>query len=87
MKKVYSIEVRNRTSNFYETRELAQRALKKTRDGVGAFCCKYFLHSDDTYLKMGVAVLEDTPDTFTFLLGWEEVEITYQVKEHDVITE
>ncbi len=73
MKKVYSIEVRNRTSNCYETRELAQRALKKTRD--------------DTYLKMGVAVLEDTPDTFTFLLGWEEVEITYQVKEHDVITE
>ncbi len=56
-------------TKYFTTRDLAQKALQKDKDEI-----RY---------RMGVKVIEDTPDTFVFLLGWEERRSERRVKEYN----
>lgn len=68
--KVYALCVGTNNHTLYETKELARKALKKTRDEIVA---------------RNVNTTCDTPDRFSFYFGYEEHGATWFVKEIVVI--
>lgn len=66
----YALEVEGEPiwTKYFTTRDLAQKALQKDKDEI-----RY---------RMGVKVIEDTPNTFVFLLGWEERRSSRRIKEY-----
>jgi hypothetical protein len=74
MKKVYSIQVNTSGARikptFYETKEVAEKALKFRRDQVA---------------KNLVTFVEDTPQKFTFVFGWEEKQVSYEIVEFPLL--
>lgn len=66
----YALEVEGALcwTKYFTTLDLAQKALQKDKDEIRH--------------RMGVKVIEDTPNTFVFLLGWEEHRSSRCIKEY-----
>lgn len=54
-------------TKYYSTLEKARKALKKV--------------AEDRRCKLGVDVVIDEPDKFSYLLGWEEAQVTFSIVE------
>lgn len=53
------------TAKFYSTKELAVDALKVIKD--------------ERRYRAGVQVIVDSEDTFSFIIGWEEYQVTFSI--------
>jgi hypothetical protein len=56
-----------RDTRFFSSKESARAVLKDMRN--------------DRRHKMGVNVIEDTDDKFSYLFGWEEHQVTFTIVE------